>query len=133
MFLHRTISPQTTSKYEINVILSLSDYSVSAHLLLLTPTQPKIPIMPKKTITSPEIRLVSRAKICAITGISPSGIRTGLMPRLTKGLHYFEIPGGKKFLYNEMLILDFLVNGNSEAHQRACHAFILSLPSSQAA
>jgi hypothetical protein len=82
---------------------------------------------------APEIRLVSRARICASSGLSPSGLKVGLMPQLTKGVHYIEIPGGKKFLYNEPLILDFIINGNSEAHQRACDALIRTLPSSQAA
>jgi hypothetical protein len=81
----------------------------------------------------PEIRLVSRAKILASTGLSPSGLKVGLMPQLTRGIHYLEMPGGKKFLYNEPLILDFLMNGNSEAHQRACDALVRSMPSSNAA
>jgi hypothetical protein len=56
-----------------------------------------------------------------------------LMPKLTERIHWFRLPGGKKILYNELLILDFLINGNSPAHQKACDAFIRSLPSSQAA
>lgn len=89
--------------------------------------------MQKPPTTPPMIRLVSRSQLCEAAGVSPSYLRVDLMPQLTEKIHWCRLPGGKKILYNEPLILDFLINGNSPAHQKACDAFIRSLPSSQVA
>jgi hypothetical protein len=89
--------------------------------------------MQKKPTTPLMIRLVSRSQLCEAAGISPSYLRMDLMPQLTERIHWFRLPGGRKILYQQDLILDFLINGNSPAHQKACDAFIRSLPSSQAA
>jgi hypothetical protein len=89
--------------------------------------------MQKQTANVPEIKLVPRSKLLAKIDISTAHLKQGIMPQLTKGIHYFDMPGGHRFLYNEPLILDFIVNGNSEAHQRACDAFVRSLASSHAA
>jgi hypothetical protein len=82
---------------------------------------------------APEISFGSRSKLLKPLGISPAHFKNAIFPMLTRGIHYIEMPGGKKFLYNLPLCIDFVLNGNSDAHKRACDAFVRSLASSQAA
>lgn len=90
----------------------------------------------KKVASKPTpTRLVTRAQLRESIGVSDSHLKTVIFPQMTKGVHYFQMnPEGRKYLYHEALILDLIVNGSdSEAHRRACDAFVRSLASSQAA
>lgn len=51
-----------------------------------------------------------------------------------EGLHWCRFPGSspRKILWNLDLIRDFVVTGGGESHQRACEAYLSSLPSNQA-
>ncbi len=50
-----------------------------------------------------------------------------------EGLHWCRFPGSnpRKILWNLDLIRDFVVTGGGESHQRACEAYLSSLPSNQ--
>jgi hypothetical protein len=52
---------------------------------------------------------------------------------LPEGIYWFRDPSSGRILWNRNLVLDWIVNGNSPAHQRAIEAFLSSLPSNQAA
>jgi hypothetical protein len=54
-----------------------------------------------------------------------------LRKRLPEQIYWVRSPGGRKILWNLMLLKDWLINGDSEAHQRAVEAFLSSLPSNQ--
>jgi hypothetical protein len=52
---------------------------------------------------------------------------------LTERIHWVRIPKSTNVLWNVPLIVDWMVNGDSPAHQRAIEHFVASLPSSKAA
>ena len=52
---------------------------------------------------------------------------------LHEGIHWISDPSSARILWNQPLVLDWLVNGFSDGHQRACEAFVASLASSKAA
>ena len=65
-------------------------------------------------------------------GVSRDYLRT-LRESLPEHIYWFRMPNCTSLLFNERLIIDFLVNGNSESHQKAVELFISTLPSSHAA
>jgi hypothetical protein len=52
---------------------------------------------------------------------------SGLLPR---GLYWYTLPGSDRIIWIRDLVRDYLVNGNSPAHQKAIEKYLSSLPSS---
>jgi hypothetical protein len=72
------------------------------------------------------------AQLCAITGCSPDYVKHTIRG-LPENIYWSRYPGSTRVLYNLNLIRDWLVNGDSPAHQKAVEKYIASLPSSDAA
>ena len=79
-----------------------------------------------------EFPLVKRMTMEHSAGVSKEYLRT-LRDLLPEGIYWFRMPNCTSILFNERLIIDYLVNGNSPSHQKAVELFISTLPSSQAA
>ena len=86
----------------------------------------------KRPTPSPE--LAATGAICLQFGISADYLKKlRVSGQLHQGIHYVNIPGSPKILWNIDLVRDFLVNGDSPSHTRAIESYIRSLPSSTAA
>ncbi len=74
---------------------------------------------------------VPTREICEQTGTSTDYLKS-LRSRklLKKGIHYYTLPGSERIVWVRDLVRDFLVNGDSPAHQREIERYLASLPSS---
>jgi hypothetical protein len=74
---------------------------------------------------------IPTGEMCIQLGISPDTLKewrvTGLLP---KGIYWVTLPNSDRIIWIGDLVRDWLVNGNSPAHQRAISKYIASLPSS---
>ncbi len=74
---------------------------------------------------------ISTGEMCLQLGISSDTLKEwrvrGLLP---KGIYWVTLPNSDRIVWIRDLVRDFLVNGDSPAHQRAISKYIASLPSS---
>lgn len=76
--------------------------------------------------------LVSTAELKKIVSVGKNTlIRLREQCQLLEGVHFFKVPGGKKFLWNLELVKDFFVTGGGVRHQTAIDSYLHSLPSNQ--
>jgi hypothetical protein len=80
-----------------------------------------------------QYRMGYRAQLMAETGLGNDSIETNILGQLTQGTYFFKPFGSGRVLYNIDLIRDYLVNGDSPAHQKAVKRWLSSLPSSDVA
>lgn len=74
---------------------------------------------------------VSTGEMAKTAGISTDTLKS-LRVRgvLTPGLYFYTLPGSPKIIWVRDLVRDFLINGNTPAHQKAIDKYLASLPSS---
>jgi hypothetical protein len=74
---------------------------------------------------------VPTREMCVAAGVSADYLKNlrvrGLLPR---GIYWYSLPGSDRIIWVKDLVRDFLVNGDSPAHQRAIERYLASLPSS---
>ena len=76
---------------------------------------------------------VRTREMVATCGLSPDRLKFLRTEVLPEKLYWFHPPGSVRVLWNAALVRDWLLHGDSPAHQRAIESFYKSLPSSQAA
>lgn len=76
---------------------------------------------------------VPTREMVASSGLSADTLKQLRREVLAEKIYWFHPPGSLRVLWNSRIVLDWLVNGDSPAHQRAIESFYKSLPSSQAA
>jgi hypothetical protein len=73
---------------------------------------------------------VPTREMCLQLGCSADTLKDlrvrGLLPR---GIYWYTLPGSDRIIWVKDIVRDFLVNGNSPAHQRAIEKYLKSLPS----
>jgi hypothetical protein len=72
----------------------------------------------------------STKEMCFAAGVSADTLKgwrvEGLLPR---GIYWYTLPNSTKIIWIRDLVRDWLVNGNSPAHDRAVEKYLKSLPS----
>ena len=86
------------------------------------------PLMAKKMV---EPQFVRSGQLSLVLGISPSALKRYRKEKVFKsGIHYFfRANTTTNIFWNLPLMRDWLVNGNSESHQRAIETYLKTLPS----
>jgi hypothetical protein len=73
---------------------------------------------------------VPNREMCIQAGISSDTLKNlRVNGILTRGIYWYTIPGSDRIIWIRDLVRDYLVNGNSPAHQRAIEKYLKSLPS----
>lgn len=79
-------------------------------------------------------KFVNTSKCAEISGLSPMTLtRRRLSGVLIEGVHWVVMPGenARRILWNVDLVLDYIATGGGPSHERACEAYLASLPSNQ--
>jgi hypothetical protein len=72
----------------------------------------------------------STKEMCLVAGVSTDTLKGWrVRESLRQGVHYHTLPGTTKIIWIRDLVRDWLVNGDSPAHQRAIERYLKSLPS----
>jgi hypothetical protein len=76
-------------------------------------------------------RGVQTGDMCRAAGVSSDTLKHWRVSgSLQRGLYWWTLPNSDRILWNLDLVRDWMVNGNSPAHQRAIERYLKSLPSS---
>jgi hypothetical protein len=74
---------------------------------------------------------VPTGEMCITAGVSADYLKNLRVRGLrTRGIYWYTLPGSERIIWIRDLVRDYLVNGNSPAHQRAIEKYLASLPSS---
>jgi hypothetical protein len=74
---------------------------------------------------------VPTGEMCIAAGVSADYLKKlRVCGLLTRGIYWYTLPGSDRIIWIRDLVRDYLVNGNSPAHQRAIEKYLASLPSS---
>ncbi|WP_310481468.1 hypothetical protein [Chamaesiphon sp. VAR_48_metabat_403] len=74
---------------------------------------------------------VPTGEMCITAGVSADTLKNyRIRGLLTRGIYWYTLPGSDRIIWIRDLVRDYLVNGNSPAHQRAIEKYLKSLPSS---
>jgi hypothetical protein len=74
---------------------------------------------------------VPTGEMCITAGVSADYLKNlRVRGLLTRGIYWYTLPGSERIIWIRDLVRDYLVNGNSPAHQRAIEKYLASLPSS---
>ena len=84
-------------------------------------------------VKRPPLKLVlcGNNEMCICAEISSDKLKDlrirGILPR---GIYWTTMPDSDRILWARDLVLDYIINGNSQLHQRAIERYLASLPSS---
>jgi hypothetical protein len=94
------------------------------------------PMTDRKKIRDPKLTafpFVRTKEMVASSGLSADTLKQLRREVLTEKIYWFHPPGSVRVLWNLRIVLDWLVNSDTPAHQKAIEAYTKSLPSSDAA
>jgi hypothetical protein len=84
-------------------------------------------------VKRPPLKLVlcQNSEMCICAGISSDNLKDwrirGILPR---GIYWTTMPDSDRILWVRDMVLDYIINGDSPAHQKAVERYLSSLPSS---
>jgi hypothetical protein len=112
------------------ILLQHPDIPLSSAILKLL--QASFYPMTHRAKRSPIIyRGVPTREMCDQAGISSDYLKSiRIRGLLKKGIHYYSLPNSERIVWIVDLVRDYLVNGDSPAHDRAIERYLESLPSS---
>ncbi len=74
---------------------------------------------------------VPTREMCLCAGVSTDTLKNWRVNELlTRGIYWHNLPDSPNIVWVKDLVRDYIVNGNSPAHQRAIEKYLASLPSS---
>jgi hypothetical protein len=70
-------------------------------------------------------------EMCVAAGVSADYLKNlRVRGLLRRGIHWYTLPDSDRIIWVRDLVRDFLVHGDTLAHQRAIERYLTSLPSS---
>lgn len=89
----------------------------------------------RKKVRDPKLTafpFVRTKEMVASSGLSSDTLKQLRREVLAEKIYWFHPPGSVRVLWNIRIVLDWLVNADTPAHQKAIEAYTKSLPSSDA-